>query len=73
VGADVIAQHQDSPGPQEAAQERGAYSVGYNSDMSGLRAQGAPDVGRLELDALLQEDRQDVQNGTWKTPPTGGA
>ena len=34
VGADVIAQHQDSPGPQEAAQERGAYSIGYNSDMS---------------------------------------
>ena len=34
VGADVIAQHQDSPGPQEAAQERGAYSVGYNSDMA---------------------------------------
>ena len=34
VSADVIAQHQDSPSPQEAAQERGAYSVGYNSDMS---------------------------------------
>jgi basic membrane protein A and related proteins len=33
VGADVIAQHQDSPAPQEAAQERGVYSVGYNSDM----------------------------------------
>jgi basic membrane protein A len=28
VGADVIAQHQDSPGPQEAAQEKGVYSVG---------------------------------------------
>ena len=34
VGADVIAQHQDSPGPQEAAQEAGVYSIGYNSDMS---------------------------------------
>jgi basic membrane protein A len=34
VGADVIAQHQDSPGPQEAAQEKGVYSIGYNSDMS---------------------------------------
>ena len=33
VGCDVIAQHQDSPGPQEAAQERGVYSVGYNSNM----------------------------------------
>lgn len=34
VGADVIAMHQDSPGPMEAAQERGAWAIGYNSDMS---------------------------------------
>ncbi|MCD6546172.1 MAG: BMP family ABC transporter substrate-binding protein, partial [Thermotogae bacterium] len=34
AGADVIAQHQDSPAPQQAAQERGVYSIGYNSDMS---------------------------------------
>ncbi len=34
VGADVITQHQDSPSPQEAAQERSVYSIGYNSDMS---------------------------------------
>lgn len=34
IGADVITQHQDSPAAQEAAQERGVYSIGYNSDMS---------------------------------------
>lgn len=34
VGADVIAQHQDSAGPQEAAQESGVYSIGYNTDMT---------------------------------------
>lgn len=33
-GADVIAQHQDSSAPQEAAQAAGIYSVGYNTDMS---------------------------------------
>lgn len=33
-GADVIAQHQDSPAAQQAAQERGVYSVGYHTDMS---------------------------------------
>lgn len=33
-GADVIAQHQDSTAAQEAAQERGVWSVGYHSDMS---------------------------------------
>lgn len=33
-GADIIAQHQDTPGPQQAAQERNKFSIGYNSDMS---------------------------------------
>ncbi|RPI25079.1 MAG: BMP family ABC transporter substrate-binding protein [Chloroflexota bacterium] len=33
-GADVIAQHQDTPEPQKAAEEKGAYGVGYDSDMS---------------------------------------
>jgi basic membrane protein A and related proteins len=34
VGADVIAQHQDTTEPQRAAQDAGALSIGYNSDMS---------------------------------------
>ena len=33
-GADVIAQHQDTTEPQKAAKDRGAFSIGYNSDMS---------------------------------------
>ena len=33
-GADFIAQHQDTPGPQQAAEEAGIYSIGYNCDMS---------------------------------------
>jgi len=32
-GADVITQHQDTVGPQQAAEESGAYSIGYNTDM----------------------------------------
>ncbi|MCB0078863.1 MAG: BMP family ABC transporter substrate-binding protein [Anaerolineales bacterium] len=32
-GADVIAQHQDTTEPQKAAQEAGALSIGYDSDM----------------------------------------
>lgn len=32
-GADVIAQHQDSAGAQQAAEERGVWSVGYDTDM----------------------------------------
>ena len=32
-GVDIIAQHQDTTEPQKAAQERGALSIGYDSDM----------------------------------------
>jgi basic membrane protein A len=33
-GADIIAQHQDTPEPQKAAKERGRLSIGYDSDMA---------------------------------------
>lgn len=31
-GVDVIAQHQDTTGPQQAAEEVGAFAIGYNTD-----------------------------------------
>ncbi|WP_157729929.1 BMP family ABC transporter substrate-binding protein [Bacterioplanes sanyensis] len=33
-GADVIAQHTDSPAPIQTAERRGVYSIGYHTDMS---------------------------------------
>jgi len=33
IGADVLAQHQDSPAAVQAAAAKGKYAVGYNSDM----------------------------------------
>jgi len=30
-GCDIIAQHQDTAGPQQAAEERGAFAIGYNT------------------------------------------
>lgn len=67
IGADVIAQHQDSPGPQEAAQERGAYSVGYNTDMSAFAPKAhlvAPiwNWAPFYVDVVNQ-----VKAGTWKS------
>ena len=65
-GADVIAQHQDTPGPQQAAEARGAYGVGYNADMGTI----APDAvltspiwhwGVFYIDTV-----QKVQDGTWE-------
>ncbi|MCW2279194.1 BMP family ABC transporter substrate-binding protein [Heliophilum fasciatum] len=33
-GADVIAMHQDTPAPMQAAEEKGKFAVGYHTDMS---------------------------------------
>ena len=33
AGADVIAMHQDTPAPMQAAEEKGKFAVSYNSDM----------------------------------------
>ncbi len=33
-GCDIIAQHQDTTGPQIAAEERGVFAIGYNTDSS---------------------------------------
>ena len=66
-GADVIAQHQDTAGPQQAAEDRGLYGVGYNADMSPL----APDAvltsaiwnwGPYYIDIV-----ESVINGTWES------
>jgi basic membrane protein A len=67
AGADVIAMHQDSPAPGEAAEARDAYWVGYNTDQ-----------GRFAPDAWLTapiwnwgpyylQVAEEVAAGTWET------
>lgn len=67
VGADVIAQHQDSPSPQEAAQERGVYSVGYNSDMSSFAPKAHLTAPIWNWGPLYEETVAAVGKGTWKS------
>jgi basic membrane protein A and related proteins len=67
VGADVIAQHQDSPSPQEAAQEKGVYSVGYNSDMSVFAPQAHLTAPIWNWGPLYVETVEQVRKGTWKS------
>ena len=68
AGCDIIAQHQNSPAPQQAAGEAGVYGIGYNTDMR----QFAPDAvltnpvwnwGPFYVDCV-----EAVRNGTWKSP-----
>ena len=67
VGADVIAQHQDSPGPQEAAQEKGAYSIGYNTDMSAFAPKAHLTAPVWNWKPFYTQTVEEVRNGTWKS------
>lgn len=66
VGADVIAQHQDSPGPQEAAEERGVYSIGYNSDMAPFAPKAHLTAPVWNWGPYYVKIVDEVRNGTWK-------
>ncbi len=53
MDCDVVTQHCDTEYPQTMAQEKGVYSIGYNSDMS-KKCSGCLSVQRdLELGCLL--------------------
>jgi basic membrane protein A len=65
VGADVIAQHQDSPGPQEAAQEAGVYSIGYNSDMSQFAPKAHLVAPVWNWGPFYEEIVNAVRDGSW--------
>ncbi len=70
VGADVIAQHQDSPGPQEAAQENGVYSIGYNSDMSQFAPKSHLTAPIWDWAPFYKKTVEQVKAGTWKSEST---
>lgn len=67
VGADVLTQHQDSPAVQEAAQERGVYSIGYNSDMSVFAPKAQLTAPIWNWGPLYKQIVDEVRNGTWKS------
>ena len=67
VGADVIAQHQDSPGPQEAAQEKGVYSVGYNTDMSPFAPKAHLTAPIWNWGPLYKQIVEQARQGSWKS------
>jgi len=65
TGCDVIAQHQDTPGPQQAAQKRGKYSIGYNSDMSSFAPEAHLTAPIWNWGIIYKKVAQEVHNGTW--------
>jgi basic membrane protein A len=66
-GADVIAQHQNTPGPQQAAEDRGAYSVGYNADMAPLAPNAVLTSAIWNWGPYYTDIVESVMNGTWES------
>lgn len=67
AGADVIAQHQDTPGPQQAAEERGAYAIGYNTDMRKFAPKANLTSAIWNWGPYYYETVKAVREGTWKS------
>lgn len=65
-GADVIAQHQDTAGPQQAAEEKGAFAIGYNA-ISEEKAPKAYMTAPIWNWGVYYKDQvQKVMDGNWK-------
>jgi basic membrane protein A len=64
-GCDVITQHVDTTGPQIAAQERGAFTIGYNSDSSAAAPEAFMTAPVWNHGIYYVAQIQKVIDGTW--------
>lgn len=66
AGADVIAQHQDTPGPQQAAEERGVFGISYNTDMRSFAPEAALTGPIWTWGPYYVNTIKAIQDGTWE-------
>ena len=64
---DVIAQHQDTTAPQQAAQERGKWAIGYNCDTSDIVPEAFLTAPVWNWAPYYADQVQKVIDGTWKS------
>lgn len=67
AGADVITQHQDTPGPQQAAEEAGKFSIGYNSDMAKMAPKAVMTSPVWNWGPYYVNTVKAVKEGKWKS------
>jgi basic membrane protein A and related proteins len=66
-GADVVAQHQDTPSAGEAAEEAGASWIGYNDDMSRFAPNAWLTAPVWDWGPYYIRTVEAVRDGTWST------
>lgn len=64
-GADVITQHQDTPGPQQAAEDAGKFGIAYNADMIELAPNAVLTSVVWNWGAFYTQVVQDMIDGAW--------
>lgn len=67
VGADVLAMHQDTTATLQAAEARGAYAIGYNTDMKEFAPKAYLTSPIWNWAAVYERTAKAVQDGTWKS------
>lgn len=65
LGCDVMGQHCDTPNPQLAAEEKGVWGVGYNSDMSKDAPKAVLTSAVWNWSTYYTWAVENVINGTW--------
>ena len=66
-GVDVIAQHQDTTAPQIAAQEKGAFCIGYNFPTGDAAPQAYLTAACFNWPTFYTDDVQRAIDGTWSS------
>lgn len=72
AGADVLAQHQDTAATALAAQDRGAYAIGYHVDMAPQAPEAILTSAVWNWGAYYTAAVQSVLDGTWTNTPYWG-
>jgi len=72
-GADVIAQHQDTAGPQQAAEEKGVFSIGYNTDMSKVAPKANMTSAIWNWGPYYVAQIKAIKEGKWTNTPYFGS
>ncbi len=66
-GCDVMAQHQDTTATQIAAQEKGAFAIGYNSPTATAAPKAYLTAPLFKWATFYTADVQSIIDGTWKS------
>ena len=67
VGADVLSMHRDTPATLQAAEERGAYAVGNDSDMRQYAPNAFLTAPIWNWGVFYKDIATKVHDGTWKS------